>query len=210
MARSKTSIINGALRIIGARSILDPTEDSRNARVANPAYDPVLDEVLEAYDWSFASKRQALTLLSETPAFGYARIFDLPNDYIAVRETYPAYAKYKIEDAGLLTNSSSMAIRYTYRVTDPNKYTPQFSKLLELRLAAEICYTITQDESRAANLKQQATDKLTAVSSNNSKVAGTPETAADDVWLSSRGDGFGYNENENATVVPGFDYGSVS
>lgn len=210
MARSKTSIINDALRELGGRSILDPTEDSRNARVTNAAYNTILEEMLEAHDWTFASKRVTLVKLAETPAFGYSNKFDLPNDYIAVRETYPAYAKFKIESGALLTNASGISMRYTALVTDPNAFTPQFAKLFSLRLAAACCYTISQDQSLSDRLKKEATDKLLAVQSNDSKVSGTPETAADDVWLSSRNDGFGYNENENAAVVPGFDYGTVS
>ena len=82
MLVTRTSIAKKAIGILGATSIGDITENTKNASAISDVFFPVLHALLSKHDWSFGRKKSNLNLLSETPVFGYNNYFQLPNDYI--------------------------------------------------------------------------------------------------------------------------------
>jgi hypothetical protein len=141
---SIVAICNAALIRIGAATITSLTDDSREARACNVRFADVRDEVLRAHPWNFALKRVALAELAETPAFGFAKAFQLPTDCLRVLEldTSDLGAEFRIENGKLLTDESAVKILYIARIEDPNLYDPLFSNALSYRLAAELAYPI--------------------------------------------------------------------
>jgi hypothetical protein len=162
MSVSKTSICNKALRKLGASKLINvDTDTSREATECKASYDDVLLEVLRIHNWNFAIFRQSLVLDNISPIFEFSNRFLLPTIPIFVRliavENNPIF---RIENRYLLTNESSINIKFIGKETDPNKYDPLFIDVLASRLAYEIGYQITSDETRIARVKQDYIESL--------------------------------------------------
>jgi len=82
MAYSVVGIVNLALGKIGVGRISSLTEDSEQAIVANSILQYIRDEVLEAYDWKFATVRKALVQSTIEPANFYSYAYPLPADFL--------------------------------------------------------------------------------------------------------------------------------
>lgn len=208
MARSKTSIMNRALDMIGAANITSPTQNSKSARALNRAWDPVLDFLLSKHDWGFAIKRDELAQSATDPDYEYDRQYTLPNDFIRLLEVHPKYLKHRLEGQFIVANTDTLRIKYVAKITDPNEFSADFAELLAKGLAAEICFKITQSRTLTVDKKAEFKEAMRWAMSDASKSSGTPLPSADDVWMSHRG--YFADPGGEATVADDFDYGSVT
>jgi hypothetical protein len=151
---SKTSICNKALRRLGENPIIDiNTDTSRPAALCKSSYDEILEEVLREHNWNFAIVRQELVQdASNEPLYEFAYAYVLPTTpkFISLVdiENNPDF---KLEGNRILTDVTSLNIRYVSRVDDPNKYDSLFINAFSLRLAYEIALSLTGD-SRSGGL----------------------------------------------------------
>lgn len=85
---ASVDIINLALRKIGASDALSSAQLSAdsvpNAKVANDLYSTVLDDLLRAYPWNFATKRAKLAPSATEPAFEFKYQYRLPSDFLRI------------------------------------------------------------------------------------------------------------------------------
>lgn len=156
---SSTQIANQALTKLGAERITDLSDDTNSARVMNAIYTAKRDAELAASPWTFAIKRASIPASSTAPAFGWARSFPLPTDFLRLVQVGEAYAFYETAEAlfemesdpdtgrpAILSDEPSpLNIRYVYRVTNPGLHPALFDEALACRLAAEACEQITQN-----------------------------------------------------------------
>lgn len=150
---STIHVCNLALAKLGARTIESLTENSKEARLCALFLDSSRDELLRAHPWNFAAARATLARLSEPPAFGYARAFQLPPDCLRVRRLNgDVRAVFEIEGRQLLTDQDQARILYTARVEDPTRFDPLFVQALAARLAAELCVPIAKSAALAERL----------------------------------------------------------
>jgi hypothetical protein len=159
---SQVQICNQALTKLGAQRITDLVDDTRNARVMNAIYTAKRDAELAANPWTFAIKRARLPASSTAPAFGWARSFPLPTDFLRLVEVGQDYVFYDDDQTlfviesdpatgrpAILTDQASpLNIRYVYRVTNPGLHPALFDEAFACRLAAEACEEITQNLSK--------------------------------------------------------------
>lgn len=154
---STVQIANRALTKLGAASITSMLDDTKSARVMNSMFDIVRDAELAAEPWSFASTRVELPASSTAPAFGWARSFPLPSDFLRLIEVGQDYVFYDTEDGPLfqveggaiLTDQASpLQIRYIKRVTNSGLFPALFIEAMACRLAAEACESLTQNGSK--------------------------------------------------------------
>lgn len=134
-----------ALRLLGASSISSIDGDTENEVTCRTFYDMIRDATLRAHPWNFAIERTSLSLLVDTPLFGWSYQFQLPTDPYCLRVLqmeYPEY-KFKIEGRKLLTNESTANILYIARVEDPAQYDSLFVDAFTARMAAVLAYPIT-------------------------------------------------------------------
>lgn len=83
---SAIDICNSALARIGKSaniSSLDPPESDPHAEACSIFFPLAKAEILEAFPWSFAVKRDTVALLAEKP-LGYAYAYRLPSDCVRV------------------------------------------------------------------------------------------------------------------------------
>jgi len=192
---SQVSIINLGLTKIGAKRISALDEDSAEARAANAIYDFCLDSVLEEHPWTFAQKRAALAQLDTTLAMtedNLDYVYAKPTDYIKLNFVSSSTATVKVEDAGIISNVSGLKIIYTYRNTDPTKYSAKFIEALACKLASELCFPLGESVSKSEALikKYEDIDLPKAISSDSQQ--GTPQPPIQDEWFEAREAGGGF------------------
>lgn len=146
---SKTEICNAALTRLAASRITNfETDNTAEAKDCNAIYDLIAEEVMSIGDWPSVRRRASLAQLTSTPAFEFAYAFQLPTDPKCLRITRindckPGDIEYTIEGDQLLTNESSISIKYLAFITDTNKYDIDLRQAIIDRLVAELAYKKT-------------------------------------------------------------------
>ena len=171
MANSETSIINQGLGLIGSLRINDFSDDSENSPQIIQArlhYEPTRDALIRSFRWRFAAGRSQLTQDTSDPDFEYDNQFVLPTDFAASRSVFGdnglpmenTRESYSIEGLLLLTNESSIALRYTKLITDATKFDPLFVKVLALNLADDFIGPLAGGDK---NIQAKIDRKLTVL-----------------------------------------------
>lgn len=160
MAVSEVSICSNALSMIGEKPITSLSDATARARLCNRWYEITRDALLEEHPWNFAIGRKSLNKLATDPVFEFDNAFQLPNDYLRVLATDPKDAIFTVEsDSRLLTDESSIKIKYIKKITDPLVFSKNFVQALTARLALLFTNFITARGSlidRIAAMEQQA------------------------------------------------------
>ncbi len=171
---SAVDISNAALNTLGASNITSLTEDSKAGRLINQRYSDVRDAVFRSHNWNSLIRRTSLARNTVSPAFGYLHQYPLPTDCLRVLEfsngtlTYPkdnmtdnsGGPVYVIEGRELLTDETTVFIKYISRVEDPNEYDTLLVDTIAARLAMEICYAITGSNSMISTTKALYDEKI--------------------------------------------------
>lgn len=153
---SQVEIINLALLHLGEAPITSLSDTGLPASVMSLLWEPDRRAELRAAHWSFAILRTTLAAASDAPAFGYARKFELPSDFLravqvgdrilnprtiglthAARWNYDAARPlYKIEGSAIHTDEAApLKLRYVAQITNAGLFDPLFVQSLSLRLA---------------------------------------------------------------------------
>ncbi len=191
---SEVKICNLALTKLGAARISSRDEVSEEAQACNEIYDEVRDDVLADHIWNFAQKRAALGLLDETPEFtddGVTLVYQAPTDMIKLNFVNIESAIVKLEGDKILSDTSGLEVKYTFRVTDVQKFFPKFIEALATRLAAELAYTLTASRSLSADLHSLYLEKKLPAAISADSQQGTSVGMFQDEWLGARISGGG-------------------
>ena len=163
---TETRICNMALGRLGALRIDDVENDSSLQTIqCRLHYEQTRDALLRSHKWRFASAREELDT-TDTPDFEWDYAFALPDDFLAMRSIYEDrfsdenLRTYALEGLLLLTNESSMEIRYIKKVTDVTKFDPLFVNVLTLLLADVLIGPLAGGDARIQKKIDTALDKL--------------------------------------------------
>ena len=145
---NKVQIANRALTRLAKDRINSFTENSPEATLVNELYDSVRQEVLDEGSWSFATTRANLALSTETPAYEFTYAFQLPSNFIHMREipVEDGNIEYQIEGDKLLANVSTLKIKYVKDETNEALWSPKFIKCVYLKLAIEMATSFRRNE----------------------------------------------------------------
>jgi len=134
-----------SLAKIGSKRITDlDTDSSPEAIECRTHFEQTRDSLLRSHWWGFASARAVLSADTETPEFEWSYQYALPSDFMRLKSIYENgvtninYRNYAIEGNLLLTDESSMSIRYIKKITDPTKFDELFVEGLVLKLALKL------------------------------------------------------------------------
>lgn len=154
---SSTTIVNAALRLIGAKSIQnidDASDRSREAKEARFFYPLVREAVFRAHTWNCISVQATLTEPGPAPQFGYSNSLVLPGDYVRFVGMDHAGRDYKIQNDRLLYyNDSTALIEYVKRETDCTQYSGDLVRALYMNLAYELAFAVAQNEKIADRIR---------------------------------------------------------
>ena len=192
-------IVNRALYKLGALPIASLLDNNKQARVMGGLWDTVRKAELRRHLWSFALRRAALPALSTAPAWGYARAFQLPADFLRLVQAgevmaAPSAADYRngddsayaIEGLTLLADfAAPLRIRYVADVSDPGMFDALFVEALAAKLAYEACESITQanEKKNVASEDYKTALRAAAMATALEK---PPQGIADDSWMTGR------------------------
>jgi len=155
---TKLGLYNGALVELGNERVTDTGEAVKAARELTAVYSNVVNECLSAGSWNFAMETiKATSDTGVTPAFGYTEVFAKPSDWLrtfAVSEdeyfVNPLIHYY--DDASFWSaDVSPLYFRYVSNDTglgfELTRWTPKFTRFVELELADRVCLAISQNNS---------------------------------------------------------------
>ncbi len=211
MATSPVEVCNIALKRLGADAIVAFDEGSSRASLCDQLYQTTVDRALREHEWNFAQFRRTLAPRTTTPAFGYSTQYTLPTLPLClkVNETDPHDAEFDIENtidsAGvvqgrvIVTNETSLSIRYTGRVDDCTLWDASFTDYVALSLAAQMAYPLTESASLARVIGDEARNALQHARSVDSQ-EGSAKQADINVLVDVRRHGFreAFNRNQNS------------
>lgn len=187
---SKAEIANRALQKLGAKRIVSLTEDSRNARAVNAAFETLKEAELREHPWNFSIQRVQLAAETTAPVFGKARYFQLPSDFLRLlapdpEQNYNSH-DWQIEGRLIATNDSApLNVRYVKNVTDPNTMDVLFREALASRIAYELCEEITQSNTKKEAAMKDYDSAIAKAKKTNAieRVAAQPP---EDTWVTIR------------------------
>ena len=160
---TETDICNQALGGIGASRIEDLDDDSRpdvQTVQCRLHYEPTRDALEQRFPWRFTRGRKTLTEDTETPDFQWGKQFVLPEDYLAKKSVYEGrfsdvnFRSYDLEGGLLLTDETTIELRYIKKVTDVTKFDPLFVQLFVLQLELKLVMPLTQDVKLKQSIKE--------------------------------------------------------
>lgn len=168
---SQTDVLNYALGRIGAMRITDIDEGSTQANYCKDFWQIELDACLEMAHWNFAGKRVQLALSATPPVFELQNAFELPTDFIKLRQYssnmglnlyidplvgWMPFARYfRIEGQFLISNDADVFIVYTYRNENPDQWSPNFRRGFSITFAGALASAIAKDEKMSQILRQE-------------------------------------------------------
>jgi hypothetical protein len=180
---SVVDICNSALNALGASTIISLTENSKNARLCNQRYEPVRDAVFRSHPWNCLQKRVELAKDTTAPVFEFSNAYTLPADSLRILKSENSNLsnneKFRIEGKKLLTNEDTIKILYVAKITDTTQYDTSLIETLSAKLAAELCYPITQSSTLMDRMFALYESKLKEARFNDA----TEGTADDDVRI---------------------------
>jgi len=145
---STVRVFNQALALLGGAqlsSVDSPWEQSELGILCVNNFPGVLDNALEANDWSFARGRKPLAEKPDSsPRRGYSRRYALPSDCLRPIKLTGGH-NYVLEGQHLLTNAAPAELHYIRRVEDPRIWPPSFTAALAWGLAAILAMARTND-----------------------------------------------------------------
>lgn len=186
---SEVQICNNALTTMGEDLIVALTDNSKAARLCNLQYEIQRDALLREHIWNFATERISLGRLITTPSFGYTYEFQLPTDFLRMIRTEfsddISPEQYRIEGRKLLTDSDTVKIEYTKKVTDPNEFDSLFADLLATRLSVVLALPLTDSKSMFQQMTSLFTFKLSEARLADAQENGQDEFVANS-WTGQR------------------------
>ena len=123
---------------------------------------------------------------SPTPINEFDYIYALPPKYIQLRALYPDYFKYTLEGNFILSNeSTTLDIKYTYRVVDPNAMDVSFIEAFAALLAKETAIPLVNSLRKKKSASDDFDDILADARFAGSIEDDLEEISAED-WLTER------------------------
>lgn len=218
---SVVTLCNLALSHLGDRatvSSIDPPEGSAQADHCAQFWPIARDEALSSEDWRFASTVAPLVAVDDTLQtdtrwrYGYV----VPADFLVARElvfsngaTVPLEPGSPLWELGTLasgapiifTNYEDVALRYTRRIADPNRYPSRFSTALSYLLASYLAGPVVKGKTgaQASMTARSMWDKLRSEASVTDANQAKTSSAFTPSGLRARGDASG----EGRTIEDG-------
>jgi len=207
MSSTKVDIANGALAHIGETSIKSFQDKTKSAKLIKDRYDSARLEVLRRHPWKSVFSRKLLSPETAKPAFDQQFQYAYPADalriwYVVTMEirgtailggapasTVPGSA---IEIAGedktwaqvgdkLLSDHGDIGVAYVRDEPNTRLYDPLLVSVIELKLAFNICFALTQDAALKKDLFGYFTEALVKAKSVDAKQE-APRGMRADAW----------------------------
>lgn len=200
--QSIVDVCNSALQRCGSATIMNLSDNTREARACAVAYDSNRRDELRRHFWKFAIKRAVLAPDVATPASDFAYQFTLPTDCLRIVFPNDPYLDWSVEGRKILTNSSQspfgvtsptvttsttaavkLSLRYIADITDVTQWDASFYSVLSLSMAADICEVLTNSTSKRASIRDEYKDAMAEARVADAFESLPQDPPDDDWWL---------------------------
>ena len=153
-------ICNLALARLGDSRITALTDATAQAQYCSLFYAQTLEELQTEFDWQFCRKLASLTADATAPAFGYARRFAVPSDFLRLIrlngiDEDENFSKWEIVDGFIHTDLAAPAqIEYIAHVTDAAKFPAVFVEIFSAKLAVNLALPLTASKDLFAQMAE--------------------------------------------------------
>lgn len=151
---TKLEIFNMAIdQVGGTRMVLDTDTDTVEGKTLNTSWATIVDEVLSSKDWNFA--RWVESVAKTVDPEGLTRsVYAAPDDAVAVWQVGTDQFVENLDDwsyeNGLIFITEGgpdpAFLRYTKRITDVTKFSPQFTSALIARFSSVLAMPVTRSQ----------------------------------------------------------------
>lgn len=186
MAYNKVTIANMALQELGAARIVNFTDGSANAGRVSAVWDLALETALTLHPWNFAIKRRAdVAERASAPAWGFDYAYTYPSDCLHILSIgqdgvelpdvpFQTEIDADTEERIIVTDlKSPIDIKYIYRATDPQRFSPPFVLALVKVLKSMLARPVTGKADVKAEADKEMKEVSQAAKSSDGK-EGTP------------------------------------
>ena len=153
----RIDIVNNALNLLGADSIVSIEDHAPEAQVMKNFYYIARDAVMEEAEWSFATKRFVPAKETAAPEWGWASAFTIPSNILRVTRV-DRYdfdqgvdrrpAEYEVEGNLILCNEDEIFCKGIRRMEDEGGYSPLFAEAFGYKLAVKAALAITESNTK--------------------------------------------------------------
>ena len=187
---SIVGICNSALIKLGASTIMNLTDGSKNANLCGEQYEKLRDDALRTHNWNFAIARAKLGQSSTAPAFEYDHAYTLPADWLRTITVHDndagrGFVEYRIEGRELVSDADAIWLRYIRQVTDPNEMDAAFREALAWKLAADLAIPITQSSTTLQQMTEGLRQSLVSARGVDA-FEDFPEPEPESAWTAAR------------------------
>ncbi len=187
---SIVGICNSALIKLGQVTIISLTQGDKNANLCDEQFEKMRDELLRSHPWNFAVARVQLAQLSATPAFEFDFAYQMPAGWLRTISVHDnnrgaGQARYRMQARTLLSNATTIYLRYVQIITDPNTMDAQFREALAWKLAADLALPITQSMTTVENMQKGFVAAVSAAKGSDA-VEDYPEEEPESDWSLAR------------------------
>lgn len=196
---TETAIANLACTLLGAKHIVSIDDvEVKAARELKAVWEIRRDACIRARLWRFALARKNQGAAAGAPAFGFAKRYTIPSDWLRVIQVgdywSPDFVDYRtgetcpwsIEGREILTDlTAPLPVRGLAQVTDTTQWDACFASYFAADLAWHACEAITQSSAKKADCEAARSVALSeAVRANALETP--PREFGDGSWLLSR------------------------
>ena len=194
---SKLSVINGALVDLGNERLVDTGDGIKASNETTAVWSNVVNECLSAGSWNFAIETiQADADTGVTPSFGYTEVFAKPSDWVrTIGVSGDEYFSYPltqfVDDANFWSaDITPVYFRYVSNDTglglDLTRWTPKFTRFVELELAHRVCLALTQNNALKEDIGKQRDKARREALNIDAMDESNPKFAPPSSWTQAR------------------------
>lgn len=183
---SKVQICNLALIRVGASRITSLSDNTETAKLCNTLYDDTAEEVMSRGEWTSVITRATLNQTTNTPAYGFAFEFQLPTNprqlkILDINEITTGDVAFRIEGDKLLSDESTMKIRYMGFLDDTGSYDTYLKRSITLKLSSLLALPLTGSVQLANNLNIEYERSITSGLAMNGQQGSNEMTTSPDL-----------------------------
>lgn len=120
---TQLEVFNAALDLLGHEALTTVDDTTPVGAYMRRQWEFALPEVLRAYPWNWAKRREELTEVSPAPDYGWEHKYVLPSDYVTLLKLngetiFHESENYEIEGVHLYTDADTATVEYIAKPTD--------------------------------------------------------------------------------------------
>lgn len=209
---TKLGLWNNALLELGHNALSDTGEAVESGRLLARVYSQVVEECIAAGSWNFAMETiKATADTGVTPEFGFPEVFAKPSDWVktiavSADENFAAPLTQYYDDANYWSaDSSPIYIRYVSDDTglglELTRWPANFTRFVELELAARVALKVTQNDSLAQHVEGKRDDARKRALNVDAMNEPQPKFLPPGSWTLSRGGGASRDRGKRGSLI---------